>query len=327
MKSETGFVIALAWPETYCKQAGAWYDGLMNLFGFAKNNYYKVGHAALVLVNGVTGDCHYYDFGRYHAPFGHGRVRNHETDFDLGLNIKALVNEQNQIDNFSSILKAVFENPACHGTGKLHASYCSVDYTAALDKAISMQGDSPYVYGPFVYSGTNCSRFVRTVILSGKPALKYRFKLAFPITFSPTPKTNVEALAFKTMVVDAGTPDLGCTAPSVGVHSTYLGQTLPPPIKPASIPDAAQWLAGEGAGSWFHIEEKNKHYTVSRFDSNGQVECRSVFNTSNLQNVQLLEKYEFIHPCHCKEIHILQNDLRIVLSRVDSLTGCKKITT
>ena len=317
MNVKTGFVIALAWPDTYCKQAGAWYDGLMNFFGIAKNNYYKVGHAALVLVNGTSGDCHYYDFGRYHAPFGHGRVRNHETDFDLELSIKAQINEQNQIENFSSILKNIFKNPACHGTGKLCASYCSVDYAAALEKAEKMQFHSPHAYGPFVYSGTNCSRFVRTVILAGKPPLKYLFKLAFPITFSPTPSTNVEALAFKTEVLDTDSQVAGFSAPIMSAHSIHLGKTLQSPMKHASVPEKAQWLAGEGAGSWFHIEQVDKQYTVTRFDRDGQVECRSVFNSSNLQDVRLFEKYEFVHPCHCKEMIILQNNLRIVLSRID----------
>ncbi len=46
----TGFAIALAWPQTYCKQPGAWYDPITLLLGINKNNYYKVGHAALVLI-------------------------------------------------------------------------------------------------------------------------------------------------------------------------------------------------------------------------------------------------------------------------------------
>lgn len=316
MKVKSGFAIALAWPDTYCKQAGAWYDGLMNFLGIAKNNYYKVGHAALVLVNGKTGDCHYYDFGRYHAPFGHGRVRNKETDFDVALNVKAQINKENQIENFDSILKIIFENPACHGTGKLYASYCSVAYASALEKANMMQFHSPHKYGPFEFSGTNCSRFVRTIILSGKPSLKYLLKLAFPITFSPTPITNVNALAFKSVVLDTGAQVAGCSALIMGAHSIHLGKTLPPPVKHASVPEMAQWLAGEGAGSWFHIEQVDKKYTVTRFDRDGQVECRSIFNSSNLQNVRLFENYEFVHPCHCKEINILQNDLRIVLNRI-----------
>lgn len=85
-----GFAVALAWPETYCKQPGACYDGLMNRFGIAKNNFYKVGHAAVLLVNKSRKKCFYFDFGRYHSTFGKGRVRSAETDHDLAFNTKPI---------------------------------------------------------------------------------------------------------------------------------------------------------------------------------------------------------------------------------------------
>ena len=65
----TGFAIAIAWPETWCKQSGAWWDNFLNWLGISKNNYFKVGHAALVLIDDKTNKCHYFDFGRYHTPF------------------------------------------------------------------------------------------------------------------------------------------------------------------------------------------------------------------------------------------------------------------
>jgi hypothetical protein len=79
----SGFALALAWPETLCKQAGSWYDYHMHYLGINKKGYYKVGHSALVLVNQSSGNCQYFDFGRYHAPHGLGRVRSERTDNDL----------------------------------------------------------------------------------------------------------------------------------------------------------------------------------------------------------------------------------------------------
>ncbi|MDQ3395429.1 MAG: hypothetical protein M3512_15145, partial [Bacteroidota bacterium] len=67
-----GFAILLAWPETFCKQAGGWYDPLLSWLGISKNHYYRVGHAAVVLVNGFNGSLQYFDFGRYHSPYGYG---------------------------------------------------------------------------------------------------------------------------------------------------------------------------------------------------------------------------------------------------------------
>lgn len=189
----TGFAIAIAWPETYCKQAGAWYDGLMSLMKISKNNYYKVGHAAVVLINSSTQKCHYFDFGRYHAPYGFGRVRDEITDHDLKLNVNAKI-ENNNILNVSEILKELLHNPSCHGTGYIDASICAINFENAFNKAKQMQSIGAIKYGPFVYKGTNCSRFVRTTILAGRINRKTHIKLAIPKTISPTPLTNVKAL-------------------------------------------------------------------------------------------------------------------------------------
>jgi hypothetical protein len=56
-----GIAIALAWPDTYCKKAGAWYDTPAEWLRISKNNYYKVGHAALVLIEKSSGNCNYFD--------------------------------------------------------------------------------------------------------------------------------------------------------------------------------------------------------------------------------------------------------------------------
>ena len=94
-----GIAIVLAWPETLCKQAGSWYDPVLQWVSINKNNYYKIGHAAIVLVDSKTGDCHYFDFGRYHAPYQHGRVRSAVTDHDLEIKTKASVNANSQLEN------------------------------------------------------------------------------------------------------------------------------------------------------------------------------------------------------------------------------------
>lgn len=191
----SGIAIALAWPETLCKKAGAWYDVPLKWLRINKSNYYKVGHAAIVLINKETGDCHYFDFGRYHAPYQHGRVRSDYTDHDLEMKTKAIVSNEGQLKNYTEILLELFNNESCHGNGKLHASYCCINFHLAFEKANAMQSVSPIPYGPFLPQGTNCSRFVNTVILAGKPNWYYRLVLISPKTFSPTPISNVKALS------------------------------------------------------------------------------------------------------------------------------------
>lgn len=188
-----GIAITLAWPETLCKQAGAWYDTPLKWLGLNRNSFYKVGHSAIVLIENKTGNCHYFDFGRYHAPYHYGRVRSAFTDHDLEVNTKAIVFE-GKITNYNELLLELFGNESCHGSGALHAGYCSVNFEKALEKAMQMQAISPIPYGPFLPNGTNCSRFVNTVILSGQPIFLYRLILAYPKTLSPTPIGNVKAL-------------------------------------------------------------------------------------------------------------------------------------
>jgi len=198
----TGFAISIAWPETLCKQAGAWYDNFMDLLGFSKDNYYKVGHAAVVLVEIKTGNCYYFDFGRYHAPFGHGRVRDMETDHDLQIYSKAQVSKSKyELQNFKEILLELTENRACHGSGTLHASYTRINFEKAFSIAKEMQDRSPWQYGPFVLNGTNCSRFVRTIVLSGDPPLVDKLKIFIPLTISPSPIGIVKSLRNKTVLM------------------------------------------------------------------------------------------------------------------------------
>lgn len=196
----TGIAIALAWPETLCKQAGAWYDGLMSVLGISKNNYYKVGHAAVVLINNDNGNCYYFDFGRYHSPVGHGRVRDQETDHELKIYTKAIFNNNGNLLNYSEILSEIHQNEACHGSGAIHGSISTINFEKTYSKAKEMQDKSPWKYGPFIISGSNCSRFVRTVILSGKPPLIHKLKLLFPVTLTPLPISNVKSLKmYKTL--------------------------------------------------------------------------------------------------------------------------------
>ena len=269
--NEKGFAIALAWPEMYCKQTAAWYDSLTHLLGISKNHYYKVGHAALVLVDS-KGNCHYFDFGRYHAPYQWGRVRSAEADHDLIIKTKAVFSDDGtQILNFREILEELQNNPACHGEGKLHASFCSIDYSAAAAKAREMHERHIWPYGPFIWNGTNCSRFVNTVIRAGKPDLKKWLYLRFLKPITPTTLNNVHALNKKEVL-----PHMLAKAPFYPAQKPpreRLYGIIPMPEKPAHLQDSILlWLSGEGAGSWFQPEFKENTVLLKRFTATGELE-------------------------------------------------------
>ena len=188
-----GFAIAIAWPETKCKEPNSWYDPIMKYLGFNQNGFYKVGHAAILLINSNDGLCNYFDFGRYHAPFMQGRVRDVVSDHDLKIRTKAIIKD-NKIINFEAILSEVSQNQACHGDGYIRASYCGINYDKAFFQAKNMQNNSPIDFGPFVLWGTNCSRFVRTILLAGEPKIHHQLKLVLPYSISPTPVGNINSL-------------------------------------------------------------------------------------------------------------------------------------
>ena len=314
----SGFAIALAWPDTYCKQAGSWYDLITGLFGISKNYYYKAGHAALLLVNKSDGRCNYFDFGRYHAPYKHGRVRNAETDNGLTVKTEAKISHDGvMIENFKEIITELQYNAECHGDGKIYASYCMINYEQAYKKAISLQDLSPLPYGPFVYNGTNCSRFVNACILAGMPELKFRFVLKYLIPLTPTPLGNVNALGNKIIIPQLRTYEHlipGKLNGKIKLHST-----LPECDKPDSIPEDAKWLSGEGAGSWFAIEKKADNYKIRRFGPDGSLECENLFFIVNNQSLDLSKSFHFDHLSHCESIRIIQDGKRIDLHSITIL--------
>ncbi|MFM1875784.1 MAG: hypothetical protein RL266_1521 [Bacteroidota bacterium] len=112
----SGYAIALAWPKAWAKEAGDGYDRLMRGLGFNDGGFYRVGHAALILVDVSDGSCHYLDFGRYHTPVGMGRVRDEETDHELMIATKAEF-EGKRILNLDAILCEIQSNASTHASG------------------------------------------------------------------------------------------------------------------------------------------------------------------------------------------------------------------
>lgn len=310
----TGFAIAIAWPETYCKQPGSWYDGITRVLGANRYNYYKAGHAALVLVDAENLKCHYFDFGRYHAPFQHGRVRNADTDFDLAMNtVPEIPSDRSALLNFQDILSELQNNPACHGDGTLYASYCQVDFKTAITRAQTMSEAGPIAYGPFRYGGSNCSRFVNTVILAGKPAPRYSIKLKYLVPLTPTPLNNVDSLDHKKILPKMDGLPVSC--PARRLNRQQQLSTLPEPARHPSIPAYARWLSGEGAGSWFSISYEGDYIRAIRYSPKGEPECSALFSADNEQLRHDLHDYEITYPSNCREIVIAANGKKHYLRR------------
>ena len=187
-------IIALAWPDTKVVKEGKWYDVPMKWVGAIKNDYYRAGHAALLLVNHANGEIHYFDYGRYHTPLKHGRVRDKHTDPDVDVKHRALI-DNGFITNIEEILLERYHNKACHGEGRLTAAIVkNIDFNKAYYKAKEMQNREAIPYGPFVPDGSTCSRLVTQVVCASTNNRLTRFMIKFPYTISATPRSNNKVL-------------------------------------------------------------------------------------------------------------------------------------
>jgi len=81
--------------------------------------------------------------------------------------------------------------------------------------------------------------------------------------------------------------------------------------KPTNIPINSQWLAGQGAGSWFNIESTDieNQYHISRFDKEGNLEFKAEFKKQTDTHFCIDYLYEFTYLSHYKVCHIIQHGM------------------
>ena len=180
------FIIVLAWPESVVSGTGAWYDKF-----FSKKGKYRVGHSAMALVNTDLKKIYYFDFGRYQTPKGYGRIRDIDTDPDTKIKTQPII-KNNTIINIKDVLIDICNNKSYHVKGKLYASIIkNVSFQSTHNFAKNWQLKGAIPYGPFVLSGTNCSRFVSKTIQSSGIGVFKKLRFKYPVTLSAAPKRNV----------------------------------------------------------------------------------------------------------------------------------------
>lgn len=97
--------------------------------------------------------------------------------------------------------------------------------------------------------------------------------------------------------------------------SKKIPPVLPQPERHTDVPQNAQWLAGQGAGSWFVIQttENEKEFHIQRLSPDGELECEGDFTASS--NIDLQKDYEVTYPSHCAVVTVRQYDTTISLTR------------
>jgi hypothetical protein len=104
------------------------------------------------------------------------------------------------------------------------------------------------------------------------------------------------------------------------LDKSFLKHTLRAPEKPKHISKHAQWLAGEGAGSWFVIEVSSEPscFTISRFSPKGDLECKGVFIQEKDSNAfDIRQHYNFTHLSHCNKVTLEQHKTTFTFIRVE----------
>lgn len=96
----------------------------------------------------------------------------------------------------------------------------------------------------------------------------------------------------------------------------HLYTTLSAPAMAQGIPENSQWLAGEGAGSWFNVELAGKEYRITRYSPEGKIECAGFFNILDQASFDINSSFEFVHLSHCKSVTIKQMDQIIKFQRI-----------
>lgn len=298
------FIIAIAWPRALAKQTDAGYNKAARALGINQRGYYRAGHAALILVNRADSTCHYYDFGRYHSPFGTGRVRSATTDHDLVLRTKAHIRGRS-IGNLKAILREVMHNPASHASGPVWAGYVRANFETAQAKALGLQQQSPITYGPFVKDGTNCTRFVRSVALAAKMPLAHHLRMTLVPMLTPTTLNNVASLWHHVRISAKHNVVLEECKVRRYCPPVLLDTTLPAPPRPITVPENAQWVAGETGGSWFQLSAEGDSFRLQRYCGEGRLECTSTVR-AQVTGFVLQEVFRLLPMAHCQQVTVEQ---------------------
>src|SRR5690606_2670739 len=167
---------------------------LLKWAGIVKNLNFKVGHAAIVLVNRRTGLLAYYDFGRYVTPRGYGRARSAASDPRLVLSTRAQVDTGGTIENLQAILTELHQKEsATHGGGRLFFSVADgLSFGKATHFAEELVNQGPIPYGAVARGNNSCSRFVAQVLLAGwETGNSVKRRIKFPESGKPSPMSNV----------------------------------------------------------------------------------------------------------------------------------------
>ncbi len=338
MHQYNDIAIPIAWPDQTARGDELWMAILKKL-GIVKNLNFKVGHAAIVLIERKTGNLRYFDFGRYIVPRGFGRARSREFDPRLELSSKATFSEDNQLMNFEEILIELSKKEsATHGAGRLLCSIAeNISFQKGVEYAESLVDKGPILYGAIAPNNNSCSRYVAQILVNAMEKNDPRCnKIFFPECLKASPTSNVvnavedneiycyhngvlekkkmgrwESLKFQ---VDLLKPNF-LKSRSHEVPDDLLLGFIEEPKRPKDLPNKAEWLGGLGEGCWYSISANLNEAEISKFNHKGEIEY-SVIGTTDAAYSDLHD-FKFSYHVHHKKHIVKQNDKEMVFNTLD----------
>lgn len=298
--------IVIAWPECTARA-----DESLAIFlkkaGLVKNLNFRVGHAAICLINPQTFEVLYYDFGRYITPRGYGRARSKFSDPALALEVKAVFDENQDLQNVEEIAAELdAKSKFTHGSGPLVFSVSkTINFAKAKEYADAMVLRGYFPYNGLDKSASNCARYVTETMKAANEDGSVGTKLKYPVTFRPTPLFNVVAAKTEDTVYsfEGGTlqyleksrrhsiSDLSAgllessmskytkTRPDDSIHGE-----IEEPSRPSALPKGAQWLGGLGEGAWFHVNKIGPHsFEGIKYDKMGTIEHEGIYKNQEVE--------------------------------------------
>lgn len=331
MNAFNDIALPISWPDKTAFGDEKWMFFLKRI-GIVKNLHFKVGHAAILLIERSTGSIRYYDFGRYLSPRGSGRARSAAFDPRLVISTKARISNQGDIQNLREILEELSEKEeATHGGGRTFFSICTqVSFSKCAAYADKLVAGGPIPYGAFAKDNNSCSRFVAQILTEGMvPDDRRRRKILYPECLKASPMSNVvnaitaadiycydegelhslrmkrkDSILFQFNLVKDNFTKKGAK----NLTSDQNPGMIDAPPRPAMLPVNAQWLGGIGEGAWFYLEAlpDDKAFIVHKYTASGHLEYQ--IQTNCMQQFQPDRPYRFTHHFIHRSYSILQDD-------------------
>lgn len=317
MHTYNDIAIPISWPDQTARGDEGWMSFFKRI-GIVKNLNFKVGHAAILLVQRSTGLIKYFDFGRYIVPRGYGRARSYIFDPRLIMRTQAEFTETGDIANMTKILAELKENEsATHGGGRLLYSICpAISFTKGALFAEKIVADGPILYGAIAPNNNSCSRFVAQVLTEAMEIEDSRIrKILYPESLKASPTSNVvnaanangvmcyyeeelknmpmnrrQSLLFQLRLIKENFTKKGAQKLGSDSHMGWIEA----PIKPPLVPNDAKWLGGIGEGAWFHLEHfENTKYLMRKYNCQGEIEYTT--SVDCIQALDLNRPHEFTY--------------------------------